>query len=250
MLSFLFIAPIQRGVEYGESQTMKDPFRGLKVKSLAQNDQMNNLLPQPQVQGLPPFRTVATADTAATAGIGVVTQAGVQGVPWIAFKTGGGQVAEVVGRQQGVVVALRTAHPFAHHMSPVLAGGGAVVLARTGGVAVLAVAGDIDRTVEPVEGGLTAVAARRAAGLIDRIIAGRTALGVVGGSKEDAGHTFSVKMERRFSAGSLMTNTAIAVYAGQGIVNRVGAVAVGVLITGRGLSVRRPVVAGGAVGLG
>lgn len=83
-------------------------------------------------QALPTFGTVAIADTASPAGAVVVAQAGVQRVPGIAFEAGGRQVAEVVGRQQCCVVALRAGQSLAYHMLTVFSGSGAVVLARTG----------------------------------------------------------------------------------------------------------------------
>ena len=138
---------------------------------------------------------MATADIAASAGTVVVTQTGIQGIPWVAFKTGRGQIAKVPGRQQGGVVALRTVHPLFNHMCSMFPGSCGIVLTRVGGVALLAITGDIHRTVKPVERGLTAMAACRAAGLVDIIIAGPTALGIVGGSKGNAGRVASVEMK-------------------------------------------------------
>lgn len=55
----------------------------------------------------------------------------------------------------------------------------------------------------------------RAAGLCGAVKTGRTTLGIVGGSKSNDGRAAPVEMSRGFSAGPLMANTAIAVYAGQ-----------------------------------
>ena len=92
------------------------------------------------------------------------------------------------------------------------------------------------------------MAACRAACLCGTVKPGRTALGIVGGSKGDNSRSASAKMSRGFSAGARMTGIAIAVDTGQGIVNRVCTVTVGILVPGRIPTVRRPVVAGGAMG--
>ena len=78
---------------------------------------------------IPAFPAMATIDTAASAGNGIVVQAGIQRFPWVAFKSGGGQIAEVFVSQQGWIVADRTAHVHATGVSSMFAGGCGVVLA-------------------------------------------------------------------------------------------------------------------------
>lgn len=127
-------------------------------------------------------------------------------------------------------------------MFAVATGRGAVILTRTGRMARGTLGIDI-QCASPIGRGLAAMTACAAAGFVNAVITGDTALGVIGRSNGHAGRVSSIIMVICVGACVLMASFAMAGDAVQAIVDSMRPAAVGELVAGRYLAVGRTVVA-------